>query len=205
VTSLGRPYEKIHKRWCQYSRQFKINRESKRTGVTLTPWYWSWVTESNLLVGNVYCGRRGGCAMAVRRTRRESSAWRGRYSRCASIVLVWLTLSRIVSGSARGWVTCGQEPAGVAWLVVMWSVQLDNAVPLSFRPQFVSSVILITRASYYLVLRQSSVRMLRPAVCCHMSVMTPSLWGRKLYRLALKVFVQLSAGEKENWCFKWCK
>jgi len=34
VTSLGRPYDKIRKRRCQYSRQFKQNRESKRTGVT---------------------------------------------------------------------------------------------------------------------------------------------------------------------------
>jgi hypothetical protein len=29
VTSLGRPYDKIHKRRCQYSRQFKQKRESK--------------------------------------------------------------------------------------------------------------------------------------------------------------------------------
>jgi len=33
VTLLGRPYEKIHKKLCQYSWQFK-KRESKRTGVT---------------------------------------------------------------------------------------------------------------------------------------------------------------------------
>jgi len=34
VTSLGRPYDKIRKRRCRYSRQFKQKRESKRTGVT---------------------------------------------------------------------------------------------------------------------------------------------------------------------------
>lgn len=62
-----------------------------------------------------------------------------------SMQACWLTLSRIVSGKARGWITCGREPAGVAWLVVMWSVLLDTAVPLSFRPQLVLSVVLITQ------------------------------------------------------------
>ena len=41
VTLLGRPYAKIRKRRCQYWWQFKQKRESKRTGVTWTPWYQS--------------------------------------------------------------------------------------------------------------------------------------------------------------------
>ena len=41
VTLLGRPYEKIHKRRCEYSWQFLKKHESKRTGVTLAPWYQS--------------------------------------------------------------------------------------------------------------------------------------------------------------------
>jgi hypothetical protein len=38
VTLLGRTHGKIRKRPCQYSCQLKKS-ESKRTGVTLTPWY----------------------------------------------------------------------------------------------------------------------------------------------------------------------
>jgi len=81
-----------------------------------------------------------------------------------------LTLSRIVSGKARGRGTCGWEPAGVAWLVVMWSVLLDTAVPLFFRPQLVLSVILITHVSNYLNLRKSLVRMLRSAVLPNVNI-----------------------------------
>ena len=36
---LGRPYGKIRKRWCHDSWQSQKKRESKRTGVTQTPWY----------------------------------------------------------------------------------------------------------------------------------------------------------------------
>ena len=39
----------------------------------------------------------------------------------------------------------------------MWSVLLDIVVPLSFRPHFLLSVIVVTRASRYLALRKSSV------------------------------------------------
>jgi hypothetical protein len=37
VTSLGRPYDKIRKRRCQYSGQFKQKRESNLTRVIYDP------------------------------------------------------------------------------------------------------------------------------------------------------------------------
>ena len=43
LTLLGMPYAKTHERRRQFSWQFKKKRESKRTGVTLIPWYQSGV------------------------------------------------------------------------------------------------------------------------------------------------------------------